>query len=110
MKCEYVLNSNFYECSEFAIEEFFATKCPLHKIHRVTYSHGNINYTQWFIEDVYLGSFHFYYSNYKTFTESIFAYIKDYPKYINEIETLVRYNNWLTEEQILLLRALCMFR
>ena len=48
--------------------------------------------------------------NYKPFSiEKLFEYIKEYPKYIKEIELLARHNNWLDEEQLFLLNTITTF-
>jgi hypothetical protein len=64
---------------------------------------------KWYIYGINLVSFHLYYPS-NNLTESLFKYIKRFPQFIKEVEMLARYNNWLTEDQLILLTCANMFK
>jgi antitoxin component YwqK of YwqJK toxin-antitoxin module len=70
------------------------------------YKSREIRYEHYYIDDLLL----FEFENYRNNTGKLFRYIEKYPNYIKQIERLARHNNWLTEEQLLILSGLSFFR
>ena len=64
---------------------------------------GKIESEEYWINDTHLNKFE------KYGKEKIFEYIKEFPQFIKEIEILARHNNWLNENQILLIKTMNVF-
>ena len=65
---------------------------------------GEIEQTNYYVKGIYLLCFELYGK------DKIFKYIQNFPQFIKEIEILARHNKWLTEEQIVLLNTISVFK
>src|SRR5450631_2156083 len=97
---------HYYESGQIAREYYFINS----EYHRfdgpaIIYydKFGQITVGEYFINDILLENFE------KYGKDKIFEYIKIYPQYIRQVSAIVRHNNWLNEEQTLLLETIDVF-
>lgn len=70
---------------------------------------SDITYQAWFIHGEHIVDFEKFYQE-NSVAESIFSYIKHNSRHIKELGILAEHNKWLTENQLLLLKTMTLFK